>query len=426
MKENFIGMVDPALALIHMEQTIKEFNEKNDPAKTGGGQTAQPAAPVPNEPKTDIPVVNTYDPFPRLSMDPFAYADLRYLPDSVDDFASMRLKLYDFDNDNSLLMQSLENRFNDDYYKTYHGDAADYAAELNEFYKRQKNTANYLLNDIEAYRAVMGDDWANEQKAAINDALYELYNKVQGANADADYWSMFEDAADYGAAVFNNSLENRYGESSFSELYQDAKSIEDSPYNTDPAVIDLKTQQYNWLQSQMASIATVDDIEWLKKETEEEYGAVSELYNDGDTSDENVRIFNEMQALLHKINDLDATITYLKDQAYYEEMASIIEDLPEQLMEDTLNIPYLEDEKMKIIEHGLNDRDTALKVDEVNLAIGDIKQRLKELGYTNKEINGFIIYAELLHDRKAYDALMVEKTSLCRGTPRRGVCRFNC
>jgi hypothetical protein len=312
MGKNFIGMVDPALALIHMEQTIKEFNEKNDPAKTTGGQTDQPAAPPPDKHQTDIPVVNTYDPFPTLSMDTAAYADMSYLPDSVDDFAGMQLKLYDFDNDNNLLVQSLENRFTDDYDNTYHGDAADYAAELNEFYNRQKNTAAYLLNDIEAYRAFMGDDWANQAIANIQSNLNGLSKVVQLANTDADYWSRYEDAADYGAAVFNDSLENRYGESSFSELYQDAKSIADSPYNTDPAAIDIKTQQYNWLQNRMASIAKVDDIEWLKKETEDEYGAVSELYNDRDTSDENVRIFNEMQALQQKIAGLDATITYKK------------------------------------------------------------------------------------------------------------------
>ena len=414
--KNF-GMIDPALAFCYMYQMKKE-NEENNSTPTSLAASAADVSSVPKTLQTDNPALSTYDTFPRLSMDPYAYGSMRYEPVSVDDPAGMQIKLDDFVNNNNQISQSLTDRFTGDYYNTYHIDAEEFAKTLNDSYKEQKNIAAYLINDIEAYREIMGDAWADETRSGINAAVDSLYQNAQAANADAEYWAQFESSADYGAAMFDANMHEKYGRYGFDALQQAAEENNQIIQNTmSPSILNHIAEENDWLLGYAASIATADDYEKLKKETEDTYSALSELYNDGDTSDENVRIFDEMQSLQQDIGVLDELITAQKDQEYYEGMASGLEDLPEQLQEDVLNIPYLEDEKIKIIENGMSDHASELAVDNIILQKSDIKLQLKELGYTNKEINGFIIYAELLHDKQAYEAAMQEKQAYAEEHP---------
>jgi hypothetical protein len=126
-------MVDPALALIQMEQTIKAFEKKRaeQEAKaaqeaiaaqisSSGGNTADLTPRITDMLKSfnvaDDAVADSgnyaqYDPFRALSMDPFAYADLRYDPVSVDDPDDFMKKIETFDSLNQQIMQSLTDRF---------------------------------------------------------------------------------------------------------------------------------------------------------------------------------------------------------------------------------------------------------------------------------------------------------------------------
>ncbi len=304
-----------------------------------------------------------------------------------------------------------------DYQHTYHGDAADYAAELADYYKQQQETAAYLINDYKAHRDIIGDEEADSQIASIRARLSALNSAVQLANTDAKYWSQFENEADYSAAMFDEKMYEQHGQSDYQALSQTVKDNETTIQTAmDPYVVNAASAQNDWLEDQAASIATADDYRILKKETEDEYSAVSELYNEHDTSAENMEIYNQMQALEQKLDDIDAIITEKKKQEYYTEMAVELYELPEQLRSDVLNIPYLMDEKIEL-GYGMGDAETDTASDQINFQIAGIKKDLKELGYSNKEINGFIIHAELLHDKDTYEKVMAEKQAYAEEHP---------
>ena len=303
------------------------------------------------------------------------------------------------------------------YQHTYHGDAADYAATLTDYYMQQQESAAYLINNLKAYREILGDEEADSQIASIRANLRSLQDAVQYANIDAEYRSQFENEADYSAAMFDEKMSEQHGQSDYQALSQAAKDNEATIQTAmDPYVVNAASAQNDWLEDQAASIATADDYRILKKETEDEYSAVSELYNDHDTSDENMEIYNQMQALEQKLDDIDAIITEKKKQGYYTEMAAELYELPEQLRSDVLNIPYLMDEKIEL-GYGMGDAETDTASDQINFQIAGIKKDLKELGYSNKEINGFIIHAELLHDKDTYEKVMAEKQAYAEEHP---------
>jgi hypothetical protein len=96
-------------------------------------------------------------------------------------------------------------------------------------------------------------------------------------------------------------------------------------------------------------------------------------------------------------------------------MASEMEELPEQLKEGILSIPYMEDERNQLYTDKLSGYEKA--VINLNDQIDSFKQELKELGYSRKEINGFLIYAGLLHDMEEYEKEMAEMRDYAEAHP---------
>ncbi len=424
--DNYYITIDPALAQYYTEQKVKEFEEKKKAAAAHPSKAETPAAPSPApEPEPDkprqIPNVTSYYALPSGDFTTI-YGNNGYDPDIIDEPEDHQQKLNAFNALNDQINQSRNNRYTGDYQHTYHGDAADYAAELADYYKQQQETAAYLINDYKAYRDIIGDDEADSQIASIRARLSALNSAVQLANTDAKYWSRYENEADYSAAMFDEKMYEQHGQSDYQALSQTAKDNEATIQTAmDPYVVNAASAQNDWLEDQAASIATADDYRILKKETEDEYSAVSELYNDHDTSAENMEIYNQKQALEQKLDNIDAIITEKEKQEYYTEMAAELYELPEQLMGDILNIPYLEDEKIQLIGAGIGDYtasfDSDNKRQELNARKEATKQQLRDLGYSDKEIEGFIIYAGLVHDKEQSEAHMAEKQAYAEAHP---------
>ncbi len=248
--DNHYIMVDPVLAQYYTEQAVKDFEEKQ-------------AASTVNLPKAETPTVDTPEATlpgstssytkPGVALDPFAliYRENRYNPQIVDDFDTHQIKLDRFIGTNDQLKHQDEVRFTDNYFETYRGDAGDYAKDLDNYYKQQWDAAAYLINNYEAYRAIDGDQKTDENIKAVYESLDMLRNAVLRAKQHAEYWSQFENEAAYSAAMFNNEMATQYAGSSLSDINTAMEDIENTGAYTDPALINRKADEYNWLQEQL-------------------------------------------------------------------------------------------------------------------------------------------------------------------------------
>ena len=169
-----------------------------------------------------------------------------------------------------------------DYQHTYHGDAADYAAELADYYKQQQETAAYLINDYKAYRDIIGDEEADSQIASIRARLSALNSAVQLANTDAKYWSQFENEADYSAAMFDENMYEQHGQSDYQALSQTVKDNEATIQTAMvPYVVNAASAQNDWLENYASYIEyerlSNYDIEAAEDELERQKARLSNL-----------------------------------------------------------------------------------------------------------------------------------------------------
>ncbi len=399
---------DPITA--YTRQTIADAKEKQ---QSPDGEQKSPDADKPAYFDDLAPFYEA----PVVSLDP-ALADwYRFDPKSAADASGFETKAQDYAANVKNILHTLEDRFREGYLDTYRDDADSFAEAFDYVLRKLSDTAYSLLNDVEALRGVYGDAWANETIANIKSDLNSIAAYAGTVAEDAAFWAQFEDAADYGAAMFNADMFEKYGGLTYTEAKNKAAANEQiigSPI-APPELISEKLKENHWLAEYARSVMTSDDV---KREIEEKYKRLDELlqaYNPGDTTS------YENNRLAYEIGQIYKELPILESWAYEYDMNRMLDALPTELKNALLNIPYLEDNRIKLYNDAAGDQSRLLAAEQyrqkINSTIAETKQSLKDLGYSNTEISDLITYAELLHDKAKYEEHLKEKIAYAKAHP---------